>query len=264
MLRDIPVTRHTLRLGRFSPIVFRYMHTTTRFSLLLSFALAFAFAGCRAEGPLGTAQVAVVFPNKAQFMSSLKSSLKTGSEVSALAAVNYNSLCFADNVKSPKISLTKNSCDVERGISMGSVPAGSEIVIADIPIGSDNTFEIYGLVKNNSSDTCPTINSTSWNHSLNRIYLIGKKSGVVLEKQDEEVTIVLTMPNQTAHIAYENSFPLSCTATGLAGTGTFVLGASVLTSASFKLNSRASFKEESIELTGTTMKIRNWKTGVSQ
>lgn len=218
--------------------------------------MAFAIAGCRAEAPAGASQVVIVFPNKSQFANSLK--------VSALAAIDYNSLCFAVNVKSPKILKTQNSCDVERGISMGSVASGSEIVIVDIPIGPDNTFEIYGLVKNSAADPCPVVDKLGWNHSLNKIYLIGKKSGVVLEKQDEEVTIVLTMPDQTRHIAYENSFPASCTSTGVAGSGTHVLGAGLLTSASFKLNSRASFKEESTELIGTTIKIKDWKTGVSQ
>lgn len=233
------------------------MRTTTRFSLLLSFALAFALAGCRAEAPSGASQVVIVFPNKAQFANSLK--------VSALATIDYNSLCFAVNVKSPKIALTHNSCDVERGISVGSVPTGSEIVVADIPIGSDNTFEIYGLVKSNAGDPCPVVDNTTWNHSPNKIYLIGKKTGVLLEKQDEEITIVLTMPEQTSHIAYENSFPASCIATtGVAGSGTYVLGSAVLTSVSFKLNSRASYKEESTELSGPTMKIRDWKTGVAQ
>lgn len=234
------------------------MKTSTQFILLMSFA--FALAGCRAEAPSGSSQVAIVFPNKAQFMNSLK----TGSQVSALAAINYNTLCFAVNVKSPKITTTKNTCDVERGISVGSVPTGSEIIVADIPIGSENTFEIYGLVKSNPSEPCPTVSNASWNHSLNKIYLIGKKTGVVLEKQDEEVTIVLTMPDQTAHIAYENSFPATCTANGVAGGGAIVLGAGVLTSASFKLNSRVSYKQGSKELVGTNMKIKDWKTGVSQ
>lgn len=222
--------------------------------------MAFALAGCRAEAPSGASQVVIVFPNKAQFLSSLK----TGSQISALSVIDYNTLCFAVNVKSPKISSTKNSCDVERGISVGSVPTGSEIIVADIPIGSDNTFEIYGLVKSNPADSCPAVNNTTWNHSLNKIYLIGKKTGVLLEKQDEEVTITLTMPEQSSHIAYENSFPATCTATGLAGSGTYVLGSAVLTSASFKLNSRASYKEESKELSGPTMKIKDWKTGVAQ
>lgn len=236
------------------------MKTTTRFSFLISFTLAFAIAGCRAEAPSGASQVVVVFPNKAQFASSLK--------VSALSVIDYNTLCFAVNVKSPKITTTRNSCDVERGISVGAVPSGSEIVIADIPIGPDNTFEIYGLVKNNAGEPCPVVDKMNWNHSLNKIYLIGKKTGVVLEKQDEEVTIILTMPEQSAHIAYENSFPATCTANGVAGSGTHLLGAAVLTSASFKLNSRASYKEESkaesYELSGVTIKIRDWKTGVSQ
>lgn len=237
------------------------MQTTTRYSSFLIFTIAFALAGCRADAPAGASQVVIVFPNKTQFMSSLKSL----SQVSALSTINYNSLCFAVNVKSPKIITTHNSCDVERGITVGSVPTGSEIIIVDIPIGSDNTFEIYGLVKANSSEPCPPVDKLSWNHSLNKIYLIGKKTGVLLEKQNEEVTIVLTMPEQTAHIAYENSFPATCTANGVAGTGTYVLGAGVLTSASFKLKSRASIKEESIELSsGMTMKIKDWKTGVSQ
>ena len=236
------------------------MRTTTQFSLLFTFSFAIVFAtaiaGCRAEAPSGASQVVIVFPNEAKFANSLK--------VSALSNIDYNSLCFAVNVKSPKIFLTHPKCDVERGISVGSVPTGGEIIVADIPIGSDNTFEIYGLVKNNAGDPCPKIDPTTWNHSLNKIYLIGKKSGVTLEKQDEEVTITLTMPQQTSHIAYGNSFPASCTSNGVAGKGTHLLGAAVLTGTSLKLNSSASFKEESTELTGTTMKIRNWKTGVSQ
>lgn len=239
------------------------MNSTKRFFLLLIIALSYTIAGCRPAAPSVASQVVVVFPNKAQFLNLQSDSQKTGSEISTLAAINYNSLCFAVNVKSPKISVTKNSCDVERGISVGSVPAGSEIILADIPTGIDNTFEIYGMVKTNSSDPCPAVNLTSWNHSLRKIYLIGKKTGVVLEKPEEEVTIQLTMPDQASHIAYENSFAASCTANGVAGTGSTLLGIATLTSTSFKLVSRASFKEESTELSGTTMKIRNWKTGVS-
>ena len=231
------------------------MRTTTLFFLFFGFTIALTGCG-RPDAPAGASQVSIVFPNKSQFANSLK--------VSALAAIDYNSLCFAVNVKSPKILKTQNSCDVERGISVGSVASGSEIVIADIPIGPDNTFEIYGLVKSNPAEPCPVVDTKNWNHSLNKIYLIGKKTGVILEKQDEEVTITLTMPEQSSHIAYENSFPATCTANGVAGTGSYLLGAEVLTGTSLKLKSTASFKEESTELSGITMKIRDWKTGVSQ
>lgn len=221
--------------------------------------IAFISSGCQRAGAPDSSRIAIQFPNKAQFLNSLK----TSSQVSAQGLIDYSLLCFAVNVKSPLISSSTQACDVERGISVGSVPPGSEIIIADVPMGSGNSFEIYGLLRGTSSEACPKVDKTTWNHPLQKIYLIGKTESVTLAKPDEVVTIYLKMPDQSAHLAAKNAFPSSCTSAGTTAAGSFLLGAGVLTSANFKLKSRVSFKEESTELLGSTLKIKRWKTGVS-
>ncbi len=235
------------------------MKTTNYFYLFfVALLAALVLTGCnRAEGP--TSQIVIKFPNKPQFISSLK----TAAKVSALTVVDYNLLCFAVNVKGPKISVTNNSCDVERGISMGSVLPDVEMIVPNVPTGSDISFEIYGLLRNNSAEPCPPVDKMQWNHPVNKIYLLGQTVGITLTKIEEEVIVYLSMPAQFAPISVANSFPAACTAISVVRPENIFLGSSLLTSASFNLRSRVSYKEESTELSGTTLKIRNGKAGTA-
>lgn len=226
-------------------------------SAFVAFIMAFASIGCnRADSPSSASRIVIQIPNKSEFLKSSKFSAQT----SALSVIDYNLLCFAVNISGPAIRSTSNACDVERGITTGSVAPGNELIVSDVPLGENYTFEIFGLLRNNTSEICPSVNLTTWNHPLVKIYLVGKTKGIKLEKQEEEVTITLTMPDSSAHIALQNSFPLSCTSAEVQASGSFLLAASILTSTSFKLKSRVSFKEESKELLGTTLKIKRWKT----
>ena len=218
--------------------------------------LAFAVAGCeRANPPSPPSRIVIPIPSQSDF---LKAS-KVSSSVSALAVVDYNLLCFAANIKGPAIRTLSEACNVERGITTGSVAPGNELIIDDVPLGENYTFEIFGLLRNSATETCPAVNVAAWNHPLTKIYLVGKTTGVKLIKQNEDVTVMLTMPDQAAHIAAQNLFPASCggPTSGLKAKGRVLLGADVLTSTRFKLKYRISFKEESkILATGTTFKIK--------
>ncbi|MEK6627363.1 MAG: hypothetical protein AABY53_01960 [Bdellovibrionota bacterium] len=232
--------------------------------ILISFALT--ITGCdRASTSSSSSRIVIEIPDKTEFSKlSQQSSKLYSSSVSALAAVDYNSLCFVVNIKGPSIPSQFGSCNVERGITVGSVIPGSQIIIPEVPKGENYSFEIFGLLKANNADACPVVNVTSWNHPLDKVYLLGKTTGVTLIKQDEEVTINLAMPDQSNHMAAQNSFPSLCTATaGAIAPGNFLLGASLTTSLSFKLRSRVSYKEEAKELMGTTLKITRWKAGVT-
>lgn len=221
---------------------------------LIFFVLSFAVTGCeRASPPSPPSRIVIPIPSQFDF---LKSS-KVSTSVSALAVVDYNLLCFAVNIKGPAIRTLSEACNVERGITTGSVAPGNELIIDDVPLGENYTFEIFGLLRNNATETCPAVNVAAWNHPLTKIYLVGKTTGVKLIKQYEDVTIMLTMPDQAAHIAVQNLFPASCggPTTGLKAKGRVLLGADVLTSARFKLKYRISYKEESRVLSGSTLKI---------
>jgi|GEM_PF-3092397 len=228
------------------------------FILIVFFALA--QIGCDRPNTSSTSsRIVIPIPNKSEFLKSAKST----SAISALASIDYNLLCFAVNIKGPAVRTTSSTCDVERGITAGSVAPGNELIVSDVPLGENYSFEIFGLLRSNTSGACPAVTLTTWNHPLNKIYLLGKTQGVKLIKQEEAVVISLTMPDQSTHIAMQNSFPAACTSTKKAPTGDFLLGAHIATSASFKLKSRVSYKEESRTLAGATLKIKRSKIGVS-
>lgn len=182
------------------------------------------------------------------------------SDVSSMAVVDLQKLCFAVNVKGPGImSVPAVTCDVERGVVAGSVGPGGELSV-DVEIGMERSFELYAFLKQ-GSEACPKVAKAGWSWPLERIYFLGKADNVEV-KQNSVVEIPFTVPAQTQNIAVQKSWPASCLATTKPApkrVGRVISGASVMVSPmNYKVYSKVGpFNDE--KTLGTNYKIKNWK-----
>ncbi|MEZ0392523.1 MAG: hypothetical protein ACAH59_09920 [Pseudobdellovibrionaceae bacterium] len=171
------------------------------------------------------------------------------------STVDYSRLCFAVNVKGPGISGQLGStCNIDRGLFEGTtVPPGQNLKL-DVPAGSDRVFEVYGFLRDSTSESCPIVSSSSWNFPLYKIYYLGEKSGVTVAPPETQVEIKITLPSTSQPLAVQRGWPLSCNGTipavanGLRGN--VVVGAKELASASYKLRAHVSEKNLDFKLTG--------------
>lgn len=181
--------------------------------------------------------------------------------------VDYNRLCFLVNATGEKITSTNSAdltCNISRGVVVGSVAPGQELSL-NLDSNQLVNFEIYGYLRNNSTDTCPTLTDSNWNWPLDKVYLLGNTMQVQITYPNTDVVINIDLPMTHQNIAVKKSWPKTCLPTTvqnnpLPPSGRIALGGKILTGTQFRLYGRVSNKEESKVLTGSQFKILNWKT----
>lgn len=188
----------------------------------------------------------------------------TKSDVSGFAALEYDKICFAVNVKGPGIVATPaKTCNIERGQFAGTVGAGGTLTVT-VDSGENREFELYAYIRNSVSEVCPKPSEGKWAWSLNKIYFLGKVEGVKIVPPETLVEIPFTLPDASQNIIVQNSWPLSCLSEqtpSVSRIGRVVVGGTILgTAGSYRAYSKVSTVSDQNTL-GTTYKIRNWKVG---
>ncbi len=180
----------------------------------------------------------------------------------SMSAADYGLLCFVANVKSPQITSTPaTTCDIEKGLVAGSKAAGASLTL-DVPVGDSTTFEIYGLMRKDLTETCPSDLQASWKWPLAKVYFLGKTTGVNIVPPESQVTVTITLPAQ--NIVSQNSWPQSCSLIGALPSnnptvGRVQMAAGVLSGTNYKIYSRASNRNEIKTLSGSSYQIHNFK-----
>lgn len=220
------------------------------FVLILSF---FILSGCQPDTG-SSSKVRIRIPTKDEF--------RKANQVGKLSAIDYNLLCFAVNVRGGSIPLKKTTCDITKGIISGAVAPGGALVV-EVPFAYSVAFEILGLLRVSATDPCPKVTDGAWNFPLERIYSLGETSDVRIEKAETNLEIGVTMPDFANNIAQQFNFPNICkTDYGNKTNARFASGAAVQAGTIFRAYARATDKEDSKVLQGTTYRIQQWKTGV--
>lgn len=209
----------------------------------------FIFVSCKRAQQEGGSSISIQIPTAQQFKAQQ-------SKLSAVksSAIDYSLLCFGVNVKGPGIDpIPAGSCKVEQGITSDQAVKDGGTLTIDVPKGQDRVFEVYGFLRSAAGDACPTT-GPDWNWPVNKIYLLGTKSGVTLLNDSESVAIDITLPDESQNIAIVKAWPASCTGNPVAASGAFgqqVAGANSLSSASFHLRARVTERNLGTTLTGT-------------
>lgn len=218
--------------------------------------LGVVVGGCR-RPVADIASVSIQIPTAKQFRSLSKSS----QTVSSQSVVDFNLLCFAVNIKGPAVTATPAStCDIERGLFSGSVGAGATLIV-DVPEGSNFTFELYGILRGSTTEACPTGLTTTWGASIDKVYFLGKTTGVTITPPSSEVAITAVLPDQTQSLVAQNSLPATCKpgSSPASSFGRVQTAAAVMSGTTFKVYSRASNKDDTKTLQGAQFKVINWR-----
>lgn len=205
-----------------------------------------------------TANIRISIPSAASFSSAHKSDFSAAS-----VTMNYSLFCFVANIKGGGVSsIPAHTCDIDKGLVLGSAPPGGVLAI-DLNPGSGYTFEIYGLLRSSVSDSCPAVNATNWNWPLDKIYFLGRAVGVEVVAPTTDVNINLTLPSVSNNLAVNNGMPSTCVdlllpANGLKTMRT-ALGVKQLTGSSYKAYARVDIKNEIKNLSGANFKLKKWR-----
>lgn len=172
---------------------------------LIFFVALAALPACqRPPGEGDSTRLAIRVPTKQEFMALGK--------VDALSTIEFNLLCFAVNVTGPGIPSASKSCDLDRGITSGSVPPGGVLEVT-VPGGDGRSVELIGFLRSSTSEPCPGFGS-KWNWPLTKTYSIAKKSGITLVPPEAQVELSVTLPPASQHIVAQNGWPVSCESAG--------------------------------------------------
>jgi hypothetical protein len=219
--------------------------------------LGLCISACRRPAA-ESASVSIQIPSAQEF----KKLSKASHSVYSLSQVDFSLLCFAVNVKGPAVPLTSatSQCDIERGLFAGSVASGQTLTL-DVPDGSNYSFELYGIIRNSTTEACPLNLTTTWGSPVDKVYFLGKTEGVTISPPTAEVVVNVSLPERTQNLIAQNSLPASCSsAPVLAPTfGRVQTAAAVMSGTTFKVYARASDKDDLKTLQGTQFKIQNWK-----
>lgn len=224
--------------------------------LLMSLGMLGACA--RPEG-FNKGHLKISFPTAEEFKSKLS---KTRGLAFTRSAISYDNLCFAVNVKGEKISSTQGGqCEIEKGMIHGSVQPGSEISLT-LDKYQTVAIEIYGFLRNSTSEQCPQIGTDSWSWPQAKTYLIDSKSDIAIEREITNVEFSITLPASENNIALHNSWPLSCTTPNAApppSMGRVGNGSAILAGTNFKMYVRSSSVSDLPTLSGTHFQIKGWR-----
>jgi hypothetical protein len=216
--------------------------------------------GCDRMATQSRSNIVIQMPSVEQMR---KASSKA--DVSTLAAVDLQKLCFIINVKGPNIATTPAAaCDVERGIFAGSVGPG-QMLSVNVESGAERVFELYAYIRTTSTEVCKDVLPKGWNVSLDKTYFLGKVSGITITPPETTVDIPFTIPTDSQNILVQNSWPVSClgnVSAAPARIGRVVTAANLQTTGlGYKIYSKVSPISDQNNLGTTGYKIRNWKVG---
>ena len=236
-----------------------------RFDFILLFVGVSFGIGChRAEDKVGEAtSVSIRIPSASEFS---KLSSKVGSQsVSAQSAIDYNLLCFAVNVKGGSIASTPaRTCEIERGLIVGSVPPGGELAL-DLPSGVA-TFEVYGFLRTSATQSCPAFLPSGWDWPLQKTYFLGQAASVTLTPPEAKVAVQITLPDSSANLLVQNGWGAACANLGSPiakkNSGRILLGSKILVGSQFMAYSRLSNKTDLKVQSGTRFQVHNWKASL--
>ncbi len=204
------------------------------------------------------AAILIQVPTAAQYQASA-----AGKISAQTTTIDFNLLCFAVNVKSSSLAVIPpaSSCEVERGLVVGSVGPGQSLSLDMLEGTAD--FEIYGFLRNSASDPCPQVTPAAWNFPMKKIYFLGKSVGVAVTSPSTDVAITIALPSPNQNLVAQNSMPASCNYLGAPfvgkNFGRSEFGAKVLKGTQFSAYSRITTKPEIKTLSGSQFKIVNWK-----
>ena len=210
--------------------------------------------GCqRPQGPGGNSSVAIAIPSAAQYMHGKIGAL-------AIGDVDYTRLCFVALVKGPDIQTTKNTCDVERGISSSAAGPGSSLSL-DVPGGDGRVFEIYGLLRALPTDACPDATSAGFGTTISKVYFLGRSLPVTIDPPTATVSVDILLPQESNNLVVSSGMPTSCLPASAVSTvaGRVQSGAGSTSSTNYKLlRSRVGERHQDQVLLGTNHKLTGW------
>ena len=172
--------------------------------------------------------------------------------VGAFSQISSSLVCYVANVTGPGIQENLKSCDIKRGVFAGSAAPGSELSVT-VPTGSNRKVEIFGILRNSSSDPCPNV-QTGWPVNLDKVYFLGEATSVDVRPPTTTVDITVTLPDQSQNILTQFNMPSTCTsvaATAKAGRIFSLAHSQTSFTNSYKKMSRISFKIENQTRTST-------------
>lgn len=172
--------------------------------------------------------------------------------VGALSQISSSLVCYVVNVTGPGINENSKTCDIKRGIFAGSVAPGAELSVT-VPTGTNRKVEIYGILRNSSGDSCPSV-QTGWPVSLDKVYFLGQAIGIDVRPPTTTVDITVTLPDESQNILTQLNMPNTCSptlASSKAGRIFPMATAQISLVNAYKKNARISFKTENQTKTST-------------
>lgn len=156
--------------------------------------------GCQRAQDTDLSKVALQIPSESAFKASaMAGSLSKTSSLSE--PLDVSKLCFAVQVSASDIPYAaKDSCDFRKGIVVGSVAAGENLVI-DVPRGNDRLFEVFGYLRKSNTEPCGPVPDVIPASDLQRIYLLGQSATVNVTQPEMVVEIAVKIPTSDQNIA---------------------------------------------------------------
>lgn len=169
-------------------------------------------------------------------------------------------MCFAVSITGTGIPEGTGNCQPTLGATAGFVEAGQSVEI-EVKSGESRKIELYLHLKAaGDTSACPGIGgSISTPNVLTSTYLVGTVNNISLVEEEVSVSIPVSFPGESSHIAQTMGLPASCTtgATVVTG-GPKMLGSSggTVTNASHTLKANIGAFIGGTEATGGTYKLR--------
>lgn len=221
--------------------------------LLFFILMCFFLSSCQRKGE-ETASIKIQLP-----------AAQSLEKVGALSAISTTNICYVVNVLGSGIAEQNKACDVKRGVVAGSVAPGAELSVT-VPTGSNRTVEIYGILRNSSSEPCPSA-VANWGVPLNRVYFLGRATNIEVRPPTTTVDISITLPDSSQNILAQLSLPATCNGGSQASSKAGRIFASSMANASspgaYTKTSHISFKtEDQIRTSTGGYKLKNSAIGL--
>jgi hypothetical protein len=210
------------------------------------------------EDASSISSVSIAFPTVQQFAASQSKTMSQS--VGALAVVDYSKMCLSVQASGAGIVPTEGlaSCDWRKGV-VSAVAIPGQTIELEVPKGTNRTFDVYGYLRDNTTDACPTVPAVMTSAVLAKTYLLGRTIGVELSQAQATVNIQLSLPQDTNTVVSQLSLP-ACSS------GTVDPGSSggALTSTSFKIYDSGVVGHTSLVGTTASFKIKGQVVGKDQ
>lgn len=121
--------------------------------------------------------------------------------------------CFGINVTGPGIpSQQANSCSPSTGVTAGFVESG-QVIEASVPKGLARKIELLVYLQAVGQDLpCPKLNASFTPSQLLNTYRVASQDGVDLTASEVAVTMTMSFPGLSQHLAQELAMPAACIA----------------------------------------------------